>query len=336
MFFILFIVWGFIVIVFSHFKWAGTVQFLRIVKGILIFGVTYHFLNYIHDLTMIKRSLKILAIVSVGISLFAMFQVFTYYMWGIEWPSLLTHDPFGNRLIIPKVSAIFSGHRKLGLISGLFFPYFLYEFFIFKNKVALIWSAVLVFGIIVSYSRIGYLSILITLGVSLLIYIINRRNLKFLVISGILMVVTLPLVVTLLYKFNPISTHRYLNLWRLDIKYFLESPFMGKGFGYFLKATGGHIPHSGVFDILIGTGIIGLIFYSIPFLDTLIKLFKASRGIPDDVMGKFLLFNLSSQMMIILFSFFIIEMNYYLLTYVVLGLGASYISVQDKLQSKQL
>lgn len=336
LFFITFIVWSLPVVILHELDWLGIVKFLRIVKGIIIFGLTYHILSSFRDVELIKRSLMVLAMVAIGIFLFAMFQVLTYYIWGIEWPYLSTHDPFGNKLLIPKVSAIFSGHRKPGLIGGLFFPYFLLEFLIYKKKSSLVWLVILLFGITVSYSRLGFLAILITIIASGMIYIVSGKKVRLLLISGITLLGAIPIIGILLYKFNPVSTQRYLNLWWLDIKYFLDSPIYGHGFAYFIRTTGGSVPHSGIFDILIGTGVVGLIFYFTPLLDIAKGIFKSWLSLPQQKTKRFLLLVFSCQILIIFFAFLIKEIHYLLLTYVIFGLAATFISLQNSLQSKQL
>lgn len=314
----------------------GIIKSLKVLKGIIIFGLIFHLLRSFSDMELIKRSLWVLGMVVVGISMLTIFQVLTYYIWGVEWASLLTHDPFGNRLLIPKVSAIFSGHRKLGLICGLFFPYFLFEFLINKNKRAVIWLSAILFAIITSYSRLAYISILITIIMSVLIYLIRMKKTRLLLLTGITFLALLPVFGILTHQFNPISTYRYLKLWQLDIKYFIDSPLFGHGLGYFEQATGGSIPHSGIFDILIGTGIVGLILYFTPIIDIGIRLVKSWFNQTYRKTERFLLYTISCQIMIVFFTFLIKEIHYFLLTYPIFGFAATFLSIQARQQSTKI
>lgn len=308
--------------------------FLKYFKNFLIFIISYNYFVYYQN--SIKNVFKAMLFLSLIICTFGLIQMTTYFLWGIHWPHMSLYDPYGNRLLFPKVTSVFSGHRKFGLISGVFTLFPIWEILFLKKYKNIILLLIYMLSIIVSYSRIGYLSFLVNCIIFIIIsdYIILKR----------LLIVFSPIILLLFsmiaFVFNPISTLRYLRIWEFNSNLFIKSPFFGIGFGKYQELTGGGIPHSGYFDILLGAGLIGFVLFLLPFIIsawTFLKdvILKREKLFKNESVKKeaYIILSLFINLFIILF---VMELNYYPLLYFAGGIMLGFSSYIKDLEVSKI
>lgn len=189
------------------------------------------------------------------------------------------------------------------LFNSLFFFYFIER----KHKVGIVLS---ITTILLTFSRGGYISVVLPLLLSLLAFE-NKGRAKSII--GILLTsLTVPFILNFLFNIDiwKIINNRFLSLgsdqgsgryeiWDNALQLFWDFPIFGIGIYNFQQYNlqyfnDFHYPHNTYLEVLVESGIIGFILYITLLLTFIFKLYELQKAKPET---RFLFLTLLSMMM---------------------------------------
>jgi len=233
------------------------------VEPILLF---YAAILLLQEKQNLKLALQSLLLSATALSLFGLFQYFTYFGLPIRfWGSGMEPERIVSLFEYPNALALF-----LGPLIGLFFTLELKNYYLFKEKwIPRVGLGLMAAALILTFSRGAWLAVLITLGL-LLIKNIGLKKTALVAATVLIAGILLPsLWERIIAGISDPSARAHWDLMTAGINKVLASPFWGNGL-YGFRTTleqsnfAGEIlnyPHNIFLNFWLEIGLLGLLAF---------------------------------------------------------------------------
>lgn len=262
--------------------WSQEKDFSLLYSFLLIINFMYFYIGYIY---INKEKEFWIFLLCWGVFLvFNVFVAVSQKIWG-GVPFLKLWEVRGvSEIWTTRVRGIFTHANSLSAFMSLSITLMI-GFLLYKKthpyikKIMYILIPLCALSIALSYSRTGYLSLVIISYLFLMYYFLLQKKIKKFIYYSFLTLILIGLTLLLLQKLFPdillrissitwgkrdISTVTRIIFWKEAVKLFLKNPLTGIGIGQFAftKVSGAHLhAHNVYFNILAELGIIGIMIF---------------------------------------------------------------------------